>query len=78
MADIVVQIDFDALTIGDLEILESARGGSISTKELLDLFDRVVVGGARSLPMRALPQVVEAIREAVDGAANPTTGTATA
>lgn len=66
MADeITISINLDALTVGDLVLLDKAARGEIPMSDLVDLLDRVVEGGVRHLPLTALPKIIEALNAEV-------------
>lgn len=70
---LAITVDISKMVLSDLEILDNAQvPGKANMKQMLDLLDRVVVGGARSLPLNALPQILEAINKAITEASNPT------
>lgn len=66
-----VDVNLDALTIGDLETIDKSRRGELAVAEMLDLLDRVVVGGARHLPLRAMRDIVERLQQEMDVISNP-------
>lgn len=68
---IEVDVNLDELTIGDLETIDKSRRGEIPVSEMLDLLDRVVVGGARHLPLRAMREIVERLEKEINAEANP-------
>lgn len=69
-----VVVNIDNLLIGDLETLEMARRQEIGIKDMLDLLDRVVEGGVRHLPLRAMQTIVDRIQEEVQKTTNPPSG----
>lgn len=70
-----VKIDLDALTIGDLVLFDTLGGETARfTPELMDMLDRVVVGGARRRPLRDLRQIMGALQAATSAMAEPETG----
>jgi len=66
-----IQIDLSNLKIKDLALFEQAGAGALSRQALVDLLDRVVVGGASELPLTRLSEVLDAIKRAVAEIANP-------
>lgn len=62
-----IKVTLENLTIGDLEVLDRASRNELRPGELLDFLDRVVVGGARSLPLSALGDVVQALASTLAG-----------
>ena len=66
-----ITLDFDKLTIGDLELLDRAGRGEPVTSEIIALLDRIVEGGVRHLPLSRLPEVVEALTDAIGQLTNP-------
>lgn len=66
-----LKVDLSGLTIGDLTLFDSFQGGTQSNAALVEFLDRVVVGGARQLPLTALRDVMEAIKAEVGTLANP-------
>lgn len=55
-----VIVSLDELTIGDLRTLD--RGEKQTGKALVTLLDRVVVGGARHLPLRSVRAIGEQLK----------------
>ncbi len=55
-----VAVSLDELTIGDLRTLD--EGGKQTGKALVTLLDRVVVGGARHLPLRSVRAIGEQLK----------------
>ena len=72
MADI--QVDLSTLKIKDLALFEQAGTNTLSKVALIDLLDRVVVGGASELPLTRLSEIVIAIGKAVAELTNPKDG----
>jgi len=60
-----VRISLDALTIGDLVILDQAARGDLPAAALVELLDRVVIGGARQLPLAAMTDIVNALNREI-------------
>lgn len=73
-APLSVKVDLSGLTIGDLRLFDQFQGGGATNAALVDFLDRVVVGGASSLPLAALRQVMEAITAEVQSISNPKGG----
>lgn len=69
-----IQVDLSGLKIKDLALFEQAGSGELSRASLVELLDRVVVGGASELPLTALPDILDAIRAKVAEIANPQDG----
>lgn len=67
--ELTIVVDKRQMTIGDLRFLERAKQGKVSDGESLDFFERVIEGGATSLPLDALEDVWAAIFTAVYGKA---------
>lgn len=69
--DIIINIDRSKLTWGDLMLLSSFEGNEereISGHELLamgKLFDHVIVGGVKDLPLDATPDILRALNGAL-------------
>lgn len=70
-APLVVEINFDNLTIGDLELIDKAGRRDLPISDMLDLLDRIVVGGARQLPLAHMQAIFSALNEKIAEAANP-------
>jgi len=66
-----IQIDLAGMKIKDLELFEKAVSRNMSQTELLGLLDRVVVGGARELPLTELNNVMDALTKAMEKLSNP-------
>jgi len=67
-------INLDALTWEDMKILMTAQGRELSSEMALDiygLFERVVKGGAKAVPVMRTMDVLTAIGEAMKGLGNP-------
>jgi hypothetical protein len=64
---IKIEVDPDKMVLGDLEVLERATEGKFT--DYLDLLDRVCVfegiEGARQIPIRMLPETVQAVSNAI-------------
>ena len=71
-----IVIDLSGLKIRDLALFENAAAGAMSTSAIVELLDRVVVGGASDLPLTAFPEVIEAIKQAMEALKNPKAPTA--
>jgi len=71
--ELKIEVNLDAMTIDDLVFLEEAGNAKVKMAELKAFLDRVVVGGVGHLPIKALKDVAEAITDAVQAEANPTT-----
>jgi len=70
-APTTVTVDLSKLVIADLETLDRASRNDLPVKELLDLLDRVVVGGARHLPLDQMSTIVEQLQAEISKTANP-------
>lgn len=73
-APLDIQINIDAMTWEDMKILMTAQGQGFSQAMVLDvhgLFERIVVGGAKAVPVMRTMEVLEAIGEAMKGLGNP-------
>ena len=68
----VLVVDLENLYIDDLELFVDMQGGKFS-KEVIDLLDRVVVGGVRGrrLPFARLREVGQALQAAMEELGNP-------
>lgn len=58
------------LTFGEYEILLTLREKGI-TPELITFLERIVVGGVRDLSLSLYAPIIDALNEAIGGAANP-------
>lgn len=73
-----VEIDIDKLTWEDMRIIMSADGKDFTPEMVLDihgLFERVVVGGARAVPVVHTMEVINAISKAMETLGNPKNST---
>ena len=68
-----VTIHIEKMKIGDLKILDRAGKGDLPTEELLAFLDRIVEEDVEELPITALPQITQALSDAVGDASNPVT-----
>lgn len=68
---ISITIDLAGLKIKDLVLFDKIRTGEMSQAAIVELLDRVVVGGASELPLTQLNQVLEAVTKALGEIANP-------
>lgn len=66
-----IQIDISGMKIKDLELFEKAISRNMSQTELIGLLDRVVVGGARELPLTELNNVLDALTKALEKISDP-------
>lgn len=66
-----LQIDLDGLTIGDLKVFANLKSGTADELAMVAMLNRCVVGGVDHLPLKALPQVGEALAKAMQAAQNP-------
>lgn len=64
-SEIKIEVNIDALTIGDLELLDRAGTKELAPRELVGLLDRLVVGGVRHLPLSSMSNVATAIGDAI-------------
>lgn len=69
-----IQIDLSGLKIKDLALFENAKEGGMSQKSMVEILDRVVVGGAAELPLTVLPEVMAALTAAMAELSNPKDG----
>lgn len=70
--ELEIRVNLDALTFGDLEMAMAAEGGQdVPVKELLPFLNRVVVGGVKTIPVTAMPQIMDALAKALGSMANP-------
>lgn len=65
-----VRINLDRLTFDDLPKLMRAGEGTLSADELVELLDRIVEGGVRNRPLTLMPQVIQALNDAMSGLKN--------
>jgi len=68
-----ITIDIEKMTIGDLELLDKAARSELPANELIDFLDRIVQEDVRDLSITALPDITDALQEAVAQATNPET-----
>lgn len=76
VAQPAVQIDRSKLTIGDMRLFGqlSISAGNVSPEllgQMVDMLDRLVVGGASHLPYAELPGVIAAVATQLNAAGNP-------
>ncbi|MBN1815332.1 MAG: hypothetical protein JXA14_26105 [Anaerolineae bacterium] len=64
--DIEMQIDVGKAVLDDLEILDGSRG-NVKGSELLDVLDRIVIGGVRErgIPLAEMKTIAMRIAEAL-------------
>jgi hypothetical protein len=78
-AKFTVEIDIDKLTWEDMRIIMSADGRKDLTSEMVmdihGLFERIVVGGARAVPVVHTMEVIESISKAMETLGNPKNST---
>lgn len=60
-----IEVNLDAMTLEDLVTLQKAAAGSLDWEALLTVLDRVVVGGARRLPVARLREITTALNDAI-------------
>lgn len=72
-----ITVDLTKLEIGDLALMQTAEDQKVSP-EMVDMLDRVVVGGCRHMPITRLNDVMKAINEALEDEANPLSQTGNA
>lgn len=53
-----LEIDMDAMTIGDIELFDNVD----KMGPIIDLLDRIVVGGARHRPVSEMRQIMAAVK----------------
>jgi len=74
-----VEIDIDKLTWEDMRIIMSADGKKTMTPEsVMDihgLFERIVVGGAKAVPVVHTMEVIESISKEMEKLGNPKNST---
>lgn len=74
-----VEIEIDKLTWDDMRIILSADNEQAMTKETVldirDLFERVVVGGAKAVPVVHTLEVINAISREMEKLGNPKNST---
>lgn len=66
-----IDIDLTNMLIGDLETIDKAGRNELPITELIDVLDRVVVGGARHLPVTVINDITTALMEEITAVANP-------
>ena len=67
-----IEIDIDALTVADLEFVERLSADDVSTMELVEFLGRVMPDtDIKTVPLRALPMISDAVVNAIGGAADP-------
>ena len=69
-----IEINIDAMTWEDMRILMTAQGQELNEALVLDvhgLFERIVIGGAKAVPVMRTMEVLTAIGEAMKGLGNP-------
>jgi hypothetical protein len=69
-----IQVNLDAMTWEDMKILMTAQGRELSDTMILDiygLFERVVIGGAKAVPVMRTLDAITAIGAAMKGLGNP-------
>lgn len=66
-----IRVNTDALTLDDLVLLEDAAAGNTSMRELRDLFDRTIEGGAGKRKVKELRAIADALLVAVRVEMNP-------
>ena len=73
VAEVGIEIDLDQLFIDDLELLDGLAAERIAGTDLLDLLDRVVVGGVRGRGLRftQMKEIGAALMAAMNDATNP-------
>jgi hypothetical protein len=62
--EVQVVVDLDNLTIGDLPLLERLGRDELTAEEVVDFLDGVIEGGVKHLPLRYMPEITAAFREA--------------
>jgi len=70
---IEIVIDLEQLLIDDLDLLDDLQSGQVAGRALLDLLDRVVVGGVRGRGLRfgQMKEIGAALTAAMNDATNP-------
>ena len=74
MAPDAITVDLSGMTIGDLAMFDAMSKKELSMSEMVTFLDRLVVGGARHLPLARLREVMAAVQVAVVELGNPTDG----
>jgi len=66
-------IDLENLWIDDLEVIQESFGENAKWKSLLDVMDRLVVGGVRGrhIPLTKIGELNLAIMDAINEMTNP-------
>lgn len=64
-----IEIDLSGLKIKDLVLFENA--GKMTQTQLVELLDRVVVGGASELPLTQLRTIIAAVKAKFQELSNP-------
>lgn len=70
---LTIQFDLYQLTVDDLPLVHAMRRGEASDEAVVELFNRVVVGGAKAIPFPALREACTAFYRAVFASAEPET-----
>lgn len=63
-----VELDMDKMTIGDLELFDNPEG---RMGPIIELLDRIVIGGARHRPVTEMRQIMDAVRRYTGDMADP-------
>lgn len=69
-----ITVDLSGLKIKDLALFDQARAGALSTAAMVELLDRVVVGGASELPLTQFGEIIAAVTQAMEALSNPKDG----
>src|SRR6266540_2582175 len=70
---LTIQFDLYQLTVDDLPLVHAMRRGQASDEAVVELFNRVVVGGAKAIPFPALREACNAFYRAVFNVDEPET-----
>jgi hypothetical protein len=70
---LTIQFDLYQLTVDDLPLVHAMRRGQASDEAVVELFNRVVVGGAKMIPFPKLGEACKAFYRAVFNAGEPET-----
>lgn len=65
--ELEIVVDVMSLTFGDLEMAMTFDPKTTSILEIMPFLNRVVKGGVKHLPLTAMPQIMDAITQALTG-----------
>ena len=70
---LTAHFDLDQLSVADLPLLHKMRRGEALDVEVVELFDRIVDGGAKAIPYPALSATCRALYKVVFNLGDPET-----